>query len=195
MDIGELSPSALPTVAGVYSDRFEKLPKRLIISSIKLDFCENVLGKGVVYAKDTPNFIANRILVFGCQYIINEFTKHGLTIEDVDTLTGPIIGHASSATFRTNDLVGLDTYELVIGNLYNNCPDDEAHDLFVAPDWIKAMIKKGYLGLKSGSGFFKKTKERDEKGRSIILSIDPETLEYTPQNKTKFPCVGAAKGV
>jgi 3-hydroxyacyl-CoA dehydrogenase len=156
-------------------------------------FAEDVLGKGVVRAKDTPNFVGNRILTFACQYILNTFRKHGLTVEDVDALTGPNVGHAKSATFRTLDLVGLDTYIHVIGNVHDGCPGDECRDLFSAPDWARAMLDKGLLGEKSGSGFFQKTSARDEKGRSVILSIDVDTLEYSPQRKTRFDCIGAAR--
>lgn len=157
------------------------------------DFGENVIGKGIVYAKDTPNFVANRILTFTMQYIMYEMLKDGLTFEEVDALTGPVIGHASSATFRTGDLVGMDTFVHVVGNVYNGCPDDECRDLMVPPDFVTKMIEKGYFGEKSGSGFFKKTKERDEKGKSIIHSLDPNTLEYKPQVKARFDCVGAAR--
>ena len=157
------------------------------------EFSENVMGKGVVYAKDTPNFVANRILTFTMMYIMHNMTKYDLSFEEVDALTGPAIGHASSATFRTGDLVGMDTFIHVVQNVYDGCPDDEQHDLLVPPEWLTKMIEKGYYGAKSGSGFFKKTDERDEKGKSIILSLDIDTLEYTPQKKVRFECTGAAR--
>ena len=156
-------------------------------------FMEDVLGKGVVYAKDTPNFIANRILTFGSQYISYEMMKDGLSVEEVDALTGPIVGHASSATFRTADLVGLDTLINVVGNVANNCPDDECIDMMQLPDFLTNMVEKGYMGNKTGSGFFKATKERDEKGKRIILGLDLETLEYRAPIKAKFDCIGAAR--
>ena len=158
-------------------------------------FGENVLGKGIVYAKDTPNFIANRILTFMMSYIMHEMTKpeFGLTFEEVDALTGPVIGHASSATFRTGDLVGMDTFVHVVGNVYNGCPNDEQRDLLVSPEWLKKMIEKGFYGAKSGSGFYKKTDKKDEKGKPVILSLDPKTIEYVPQVKPMFDCIGAAK--
>ena len=156
-------------------------------------FMEDVLGKGVVYAKDTPNFIANRIMTFGSQYIGYEMMKDGLTVEEVDALTGPVIGHASSATFRTADLVGLDTMINVVGNVANNCPDDECIDMMKLPPFLEKMVEKGYLGNKSGSGFFKATKERDEKGKRIILGLDLETLEYRDPVKPRFDSLGAAK--
>ncbi len=158
-------------------------------------FCENVLGKGIVYAKDTPNFVANRLLTFAMQFTLHEMTKDGLSVEEVDALTGPAIGHASSATFRTADLVGLDTLKLVVGNVRNGCPDDERLDLMSGPAWFDAMVEKGLLGDKSGSGFFKKTKERDEKGKAIILGLDPETLEYRAPIKPRFECTGAVRNL
>ncbi|MBM3289865.1 MAG: 3-hydroxyacyl-CoA dehydrogenase, partial [Candidatus Hydrogenedentes bacterium] len=163
------------------------------IIAFMADFFENVLGKGVVYAKDTPNFIANRILTFGSQYIMHEMVKDGLSVEEVDAVTGPAVGHASSATFRTFDLVGLDTYLHVLGNVANNCPNDERLDLMVAPDFLKKMVEKGLLGAKSGSGFYKATKEKDEKGKRIILGLDLNTLEYRPPVKPRFECTGAVR--
>lgn len=157
------------------------------------DFGENVLGKGIVYAKDTPNFVANRILIFSMMYIMHEMLKDKLTFEEVDALTGPVAGHASSATFRTGDLVGMDTFVHVVGNVYNGCPDDEQRAMLVPPDFVTKMIEKGYLGEKSGSGFYKRTNDRDEKGKRIILSLDPATMDYVPQVKPRFDCIGAAK--
>jgi 3-hydroxyacyl-CoA dehydrogenase len=158
-------------------------------------FCENVLGKGIVYAKDTPNFVANRLLTFGFQFTAHEMVKDGLSVEEVDALTGPAIGHASSATFRTADLVGLDTLHAVTGNVRNGCPNDERHDIMSGPAWFDGMVSKGLLGDKSGSGFYKKTKERDEKGKAIILGIDLETLEYRAPIKPRFECTGAVRNV
>lgn len=157
-------------------------------------FGENVLGKGIVYAKDTPNFIANRLITFAMQYTMHTMKEAGLTPEEVDALTGTAIGHASSATFRTADLVGLDTLHKVVGNVRDGCPDDERHDLMSGPDFFDKMVEKGYFGNKSGSGFYKATKERDEKGKRIILSIDVNTLEYIPQVKPRFDCTGAVRG-
>ena len=156
-------------------------------------FAENVLGKGVVYAKDTPNFIANRILTFYCQYILTEFTRDGLTVEEVDALTGPAVGHAASATFRTLDLVGLDTYVQVLDNVYRNCPDDEQHEIFRPPPWMQRMMQNGWLGEKTGMGFYKRTGERDEHGRSVIWSLNVNTLEFAPQQKRPFECLARAQ--
>ena len=157
------------------------------------DFAQSTLGKGVVFAKDTPNFIANRILTFFGQYILSKFSKHGLTVQEVDTLTGPHVGHASSATFRTLDLIGLDTYLRVLSNVHENCPDDEHRDLLCPPDWLSRMIQDGRLGQKTGAGFYKTTKERDETGKRVILVLDTDTSEYVRQSCRHFPCVDAAK--
>ncbi len=156
-------------------------------------FGEDVLGKGIVYAKDTPNFVANRILTFATQYVLYAMEKEGLTVEDVDALTGPVVGHAKSATLRTLDIVGLDTYAHVVGNVYRNAPNDERRELWQPPEFVRRMIEKGYLGQKTGSGFYKRTDERDDKGRPIIWAIDPETLEYRPPQKPDFPSLQDAK--
>jgi 3-hydroxyacyl-CoA dehydrogenase len=156
-------------------------------------FLENKIGKGVVYAKDTPNFIANRILSFASCYTLHEMVKDGLSVEEVDALTGPNVGHASSATFRTADLVGLDTLAHVLSNAIDNCPDDERRDVLVMPDVLTKLIEKGILGQKTGSGFYKATKDRDEKGRRIILGLDLETLEYRDPIKPRFDCTGAVR--
>ena len=158
-------------------------------------FGEDVLGKGIVYAKDTPNFIANRLITFAMQYTMHTMIEAGLTPEEIDALTGPAIGHASSATFRTADLVGLDTLHKVVGNVRNGCPDDERIALMEGPDWFDKMIEKGYYGNKSGSGFYKKTDQRDEKGKSIILGLDPATLEYRDPVKPRFECTGAVRNL
>ncbi|MGI6459318.1 MAG: 3-hydroxyacyl-CoA dehydrogenase/enoyl-CoA hydratase family protein [Candidatus Hydrogenedentales bacterium] len=163
-----------------------------LVASLQ-QFAENVLGKGIVVAKDTPNFVANRILTYACQYIMREFPKDGLSVDDVDSLTGPIIGHASSATFRTCDLVGLDTYVHVIGNVYRGCPGDEQRELFQPEPWLQKLVDENRLGEKTGAGFYKKTDERDEKGKRVILSLNVNTLEYEPPRKTRFDCIGAAR--
>ncbi|MCA1902028.1 MAG: 3-hydroxyacyl-CoA dehydrogenase/enoyl-CoA hydratase family protein [Candidatus Hydrogenedens sp.] len=158
-------------------------------------FGENVLGKGIVYAKDTPNFIANRILTFTMSWILHEMTKEGLTVEEIDALTGPAIGHASSATFRTADLVGLDTFVKVVKNVYDGCPDDECRDYFKMPDWVEKMVEKKLWGNKTGSGFYKKTDKKDEKGKAIVQAIDPATVEYRDPIKAKFECTGAVRSI
>jgi len=154
--------------------------------------CEKVVGKGIVYAKDTPNFIANRIGIFGMLYIIQAMMDLGLTIEAVDKLTGPVIGHPKSASFRTADLVGLDTILHVAENVYDGTPEDEKRETFKPPEFIGKMIEKGLLGEKTKQGFYKKSK--DAEGKKTILSIDPSTLEYSPQEKVKIASLEAARG-
>ncbi len=156
---------------------------------------ENILGKGIVYAKDTPNFVANRLITFAMQYVMHTMVQDGLSVEEVDALTGPAIGHASSATFRTADLVGLDTLQKVVANVKNGCPDDECQAIMSGPDWFDQMVAKGYFGNKSGSGFYKATNDRDEKGKRIILGLDPTTLEYRPPIKPRFECTGKVREV
>ena len=155
------------------------------------EVCERIVGKGVVYAKDTPNFIANRIGIFGMFTIIQAMTDLGLSVEAVDKLTGPVIGHAKSASFRTTDLVGLDTIVHVANNVYDGAPEDEKRDIFKTPAFIQSMVEKGLLGEKTKQGFYKKA--QDEEGKRVILSIDPQTLEYGPQEKVKIASLEAAK--
>jgi len=155
--------------------------------------CEKVLGKGVVWAKDTPNFIANRIGIFSVLYVIRAMLDLGLSIEAVDKLTGPVIGHPKSATFRTADLVGLDTMLHVAENVYEGAPGDEKRDMFLAPDLLKKMLEKNLLGEKTGQGFYRKAK--DEKGKKAIFSLDPGTMEHTPQEKVRYPSLEAAGNV
>jgi 3-hydroxyacyl-CoA dehydrogenase len=156
-------------------------------------FLDERLGKGVVAAKDRPNFIANRIGVFSMMATIHEMIRMGLTPTEVDQITGKAIGHASSATFRTSDLVGLDVTAHVVNNLYPAIPDDEDRDVFVLPDLIKTLLEKNLLGDKTKGGFFKKTKNAE--GKTEILELDLQTLEYKPQAKTKFPSLDAAKQI
>ena len=121
---------------------------------------EKFLGKTTVIAKDTPAFIGNRIGIFGIQSLFHQVKETGLTIEEVDKLTGPVIGRPKSATFRTVDVVGLDTLVHVANGIYDNCPKDEAHDLFQLPDFIQKMMDNKWLGSKTGQGFYKKVKKR-----------------------------------
>jgi 3-hydroxyacyl-CoA dehydrogenase len=156
-------------------------------------FLDQRLGKGVVPAKDRPNFIANRIGVFGMMATIHEMIEMGFTPTEVDQMTGKAIGHASSATFRTSDLVGLDVTAHVTNNLYPAVPDDEDRDVFVLPELIQTLLDKKLLGDKTQGGFFKKSKDAD--GKRVILELDLETFEYKPQAKTKFPSLDAAKAI
>ncbi len=156
-------------------------------------FLDQRLGKGVVPAKDRPNFIANRIGVFSMMATIKEMVEMGLTPTEVDQITGKAIGHASSATFRTSDLVGLDVTAHVVNNLYPAIPDDEDREVFQMPELIKTLLDKKILGDKTGGGFFKKSK--DAEGKRVILELDLNTFEYKPQEKTKFPSLDAAKQI
>ncbi len=156
-------------------------------------FLDQRLGKGVVPAKDRPNFIANRIGVFGMMATIHEMIAGGWTPTEVDQMTGKAIGHASSATFRTSDLVGLDVTAHVTNNLYPAVPDDEDREVFVLPELIQTLLDKKLLGDKTGGGFFKKSK--DAEGKRVILELDLNTFEYKPQEKTKFPSLDAAKQI
>lgn len=154
------------------------------------DFGERVLGKGIVYAKDTPNFIANRIGIFGMLYLIKTMMERGYTIEEVDAITGPAMGRPKSASFRTTDLVGLDTFAHVAKNLYDNVPHDERREIFKVPDFIQKMIERQWLGDKTGQGFYKQVKTGEGKE---ILVLDLQTLEYRPSAKVKYPSLEAAK--
>ncbi|MGZ5247248.1 MAG: 3-hydroxyacyl-CoA dehydrogenase/enoyl-CoA hydratase family protein, partial [Flavitalea sp.] len=151
------------------------------------------LGKTTVLAKDTPAFIANRIGVYGIMAIFQLVDKLGLTIDEVDALTGPIIGRPKSATFRTADVVGIDTLVRVANGVHDNCPQDEAKEIFAIPAWLNKMVENKWLGDKTGQGFFKKTKGSG--GEKEILTIDLNTLEYKPRNKPKFATLETAKPV
>ena len=156
-------------------------------------FLDQRLGKGVVPAKDQPNFIANRIGTFGMMATVHEMIAMGFTPTEVDQMTGKAIGHASSATFRTSDLVGLDVLAHVNKNLYPAIPEDDDREMFLVPDLIEKMLASRLLGDKTGGGFYKKTKTPD--GKTEILELDLDTLEYKPQQKTKFPSLEAAKQI
>ena len=157
------------------------------LMNVIINILENDLGKGVVHAKDTPNFIANRIGVFGMMKVLEVAKKMKLSVEDIDFFTGSLIGRPKSGTFRTADIVGLDTMAYVGKTAYDKCDDDESRETFKLPDYIQKMIDKNWLGQKSGQGFYKKI----EKG--VIHSIDLDTLEYSPQNKKRYPGVRLAK--
>lgn len=158
-----------------------------------MEYGRTYLGKKTVLCKDTPAFIANRIGVYSIQSLFHTIQSLGLTVEEVDKLTGTILGRAKSATFRTADVVGLDTLVLVANGLNQNCPNDEEHDLFKLPDFISKMVENKWLGSKSGQGFYKKIK--DENGKKKILSLNIDTLEYGDQKKVKFPTLDMAKPV
>ncbi len=151
------------------------------------------LGKTVVLCKDTPAFIANRIGVYSIMAVFKLMQEMDLSVKEIDVLTGPLTGKPKSATFRTSDVVGLDTLVKVANNLYNDCPDDEERELFKIPDFVNKMVENKWLGDKTKQGFYKKTK--DEQGKRVILELDVKTLEYNPPSKPKFASVAAAKPI
>lgn len=151
------------------------------------------LGKTTVLCKDTPAFIANRIGVFGMMAIMNTMDKLQLSVDEIDALTGPIIGRPKSATFRTADVVGIDTLVKVAKGVYDNCPDDEAKEQFVIPAWLNKMVENNWLGDKTGQGFFKKTKGAG--GEKEIVTLNLQTLEYGARQKPRFATIETAKPI
>jgi 3-hydroxyacyl-CoA dehydrogenase len=151
-------------------------------------FAEVILGKGVVRAKDTPNFIANRIGLFAALKTIQLMQQGGFTVEEVDRLTGPLIGRAKTATFRTIDIVGLDVFVHVAQNIYTAVTGDPQRDIFRVPDFMQLMLDRKMLGAKTGRGFYKK--EGDE-----ILTLDLQSMEYRPRRKPALPSVDAVEGI
>ena len=158
-----------------------------------MDYGMRFLGKKTVLCKDTPAFIANRVGVYSIMSLFHAVKELGFTVDEVDKLTGPILGRPKSATFRTCDVVGLDTLVHVANGLKANCPNDEERSLFELPEYIAKMVENGWLGSKSGQGFYKKSK--DEKGNKQILSLDLKTMEYKVPEKVKFPTLDMAKPI
>ncbi|MNU28472.1 putative 3-hydroxyacyl-CoA dehydrogenase [compost metagenome] len=163
------------------------------VTDFLMHYGEKFLGKTTVLAKDTPAFIGNRIGVFSIMSLLQYVVKSGMTIEEVDKLTGPVVGRPKSATFRTADVVGLDTLALVANSLVENVPDDEAIEALKVPDFVNKMIANKWLGSKTEQGFFKKVK--GEGGKSEIHALDLNTMEYRPSNKVKFAALEASKPV
>lgn len=159
-----------------------------VVSFMK-QFSENVLGKGVVEAKDTPNFIANRIGTYGLQISVHEMMKAGLSVGEVDSITGPLIGRPKSATFRTLDVVGLDTFINVAKTVYDQVEGEEKA-VFEIPSFMQEMNEKGWIGAKAKQGFYLKQKNKDG---STILQLNPETMEYEERKKLKSAAVEMAK--
>jgi 3-hydroxyacyl-CoA dehydrogenase len=156
-----------------------------------MNYGDKFLGKTTVFCKDTPAFIANRIGVFGIMSLFHKVKELGMTVSEVDKLTGPILGRPKSATFRTCDVVGLDTLIKVAKGVQENCPQDEANSQFTIPDYISKMEKNNWLGSKSKQGFYKK--EKDKNGKRTIFELNLETLEYIPASKVKFATLELAK--
>ncbi|MBK9176513.1 MAG: enoyl-CoA hydratase/isomerase family protein [Flavobacteriales bacterium] len=160
------------------------------VLSFLQEYGQRVLGKVTVLCKDTPAFIANRIGVFGIMGLFHLVEEMGLTVEEVDRLTGPALGRPKSATFRTADVVGLDTLVHVAKGVQDNCPTDEQNATFALPGYLQQMVEKNMLGSKTGKGFFFKDRSTP---KGDILALDLKTLEYRPQVKPKFATLDAAK--
>ena len=163
------------------------------VTDFLMDYGSKFLGKTSVLAKDTPAFIGNRIGIFGIQSLFHQVKELGLTVEEVDKLTGPVIGRPKSATFRTVDVVGLDTLVHVANGIYENCLDDEAHELFKLPSFINTMMENKWLGSKTGQGFYKKSV--DANGKKEILTLDLDTLEYRANRRAKFATLELTKTI
>jgi 3-hydroxyacyl-CoA dehydrogenase len=156
------------------------------------DFCDRRLGKGVVIAKDTPNFIANRVGTFSMLNALRLMGTLGMTVEEVDACTGPAVGWPKSATFRTADIVGLDVLVHVVKNIYETAPKDESREMYKVPALVEEMVKRGWLGDKTGHGFYKKLKGEGEKE---ILTLDVNTMEYRPRQKARFTSLEMGKAI
>jgi 3-hydroxyacyl-CoA dehydrogenase len=179
-----------------YLQLLEIIPTQKTDSHV-VDFLMNFgvknLGKKTVLCKDTPAFIANRIGVYSIMALFHAVEEMGLSVEEVDKLTGPVLGRPKSATFRTCDVVGLDTLVLVANGLFNNCLQDEERELFKLPLYISKMVEQNWLGSKTGQGFYKKVK--GDSGKSEIHALDLKTLEYKPSQKVSFQSLEMTKSV
>ncbi len=163
------------------------------VTDFLMEYGEKYLGKTSVLAKDTPAFIGNRIGIFSIQSLFHSVKEMGLTVTEVDKLTGPVIGRAKSATFRTVDVVGLDTLVHVANGVYENCPQDEHRDTFKLPGFISTMMENKWLGSKTGQGFYKKSVSNE--GKKEILALDLDTLEYVKQPRAKFATLELTKTI
>jgi 3-hydroxyacyl-CoA dehydrogenase len=163
------------------------------VSCSMFGFLDERLGKGVVVAKDRPNFIANRIGTYGALVTMRTMLDDGYSIEEVDKITGPAAGRPKTATFRTFDLVGLDVFAHVVRNLHENLPDDPEHEMFMMPEFVTKMIDRGLLGNKTKAGFYQRKKGETDKRE--IWVIDVQTLDYKPAQRVKLPSLEMAKNV
>jgi 3-hydroxyacyl-CoA dehydrogenase len=178
-----------------YLKLFEVIPGpscKQDVTDFLMMYGEKFLGKTAVLAKDTPAFIGNRVGIFGIMSLFHQVKELGLTVEEVDKLTGAVIGRPKSASYRTVDLVCLDTLVHVANGIYQNCPDDEAHELFKLPSFINTMMENNWLGSKTQQGFYKKVVEN---GKKSILSLDLNTLEYRPNKRAKFATLELTKSI
>src|SRR5436853_1774495 len=156
------------------------------------EFCDRRLGKGVVIAEDTPNFIANRIGTFSMLNALRLMNRLQMTVEEVDACTGPAVGWPKSATFRTADIVGLDVLVHVVKNIYETAPNDESRETYRVPALVEEMVERGWLGDKTGQGFYKKVRGAGEKE---ILALERKTMEYRPRQKAKFASLEMGKAI
>lgn len=163
------------------------------ITKFLLHYGDLFLGKTTVLCKDTPAFIGNRVGVWGLLKVIDSMKKFDLNVDEIDKLTGPVIGRPKSATFRTSDVVGLDTLVKVANNLYAGLPHDEGREMFKLPEVVSKLDQNKWLGDKTGQGFYKKSK--DAKGKTEILTLDLKTLEYKPKEKVKFATLETTKTI
>ncbi|MEY8021012.1 3-hydroxyacyl-CoA dehydrogenase NAD-binding domain-containing protein [Muriicola sp. SD30] len=179
-----------------YLKLFEIIPgpkTKLEVLEFLNSYGEKFLGKTSVVAKDTPAFIGNRIGIFSIMSLFHAVKELDLTVEEVDKLTGPVIGRPKSATFRTVDVVGLDTLVHVANGIHENCPKDERHELFKLPEFIETMAENKWYGSKSGQGFYKKVK--NDKGKSEILTLDLDSMDYRSKKSAKFGTLELTKSV
>src|SRR6185436_906316 len=163
------------------------------VSCSMFGFLDERLGKGVVVAKDRPNFIANRIGTYGALVTMRAMLNDGYSFEEVDKITGPAAGRPKTATFRTFDLVGLDVFAHVVRNLHENLPDDPEREMFVMPEFVTQMIERGLLGNKTKAGFYQRRKGED--GKREIWTLDAATLDYRQAQKVKLPSLDMAKNI
>src|ERR1700732_1518887 len=157
-----------------------------------IEFCDHKLGKGVVIAKDTPNFIANRIGTYSMLNAIRLMGELGMAFEEVDACTGPAIGQPKSATFRTADIVGIDVLVHVVKNIYESVPNDESREMYRVPVLVEEMVRRGWLGDKTGQGFYKRV---TGDGEREILTLDEHTMEYRPRQKARFGSIENGKTI
>ncbi len=163
------------------------------VTKFLLHYGDLFLGKTTVLCKDTPAFIGNRVGIFGLLKVIDSMRKFDLNVDEVDKLTGPVIGRPKSATFRTSDVVGLDTLVKVSNNLYAGLVNDEGREMFKLPEVVTKLEQNKWLGDKTGQGFYKKS--RNAKGETEILTLDLKTLEYKPKAKAKFATLETTKTI
>ena len=156
------------------------------------EICDRRLGKGVVVAKDTPNFIANRIGTYSMLNVLRLMNELGLTIEEVDACTGPAVGWPKSATFRTADIVGLDILVNVVRNIYENATNDESREAYKVPPLVEEMIKRGWLGEKTGSGFYRQVRKG---GSKEIETLDWQKMDYRPRQKARLGSIEGGKQI